>query len=536
MWRYIKARKGQFIFVILSILVSDAVLIGTSVLNQHLIDGVVSQDGKAIKFYVPVLILYSLFGAGLFAASKLYQEVFVDKLMNDIRARTFTGIMRRGHKDFYSCNTAEYISALTNDISTLRSLYIGVLYMVILAVAGMVFHTVLMFYYQPLVAICTIIFACLIAVVPFLMGGRIGKWEEHRSQSLAKLNTALSEFFSGFEVITSFGIQGLIHKRFQECNDALKKSEYHSHAMSSISDGLAQLFSILAQTVILVVSCYMVMAGKMSLGALVVFITLSGGFCSEFSLFLQSMPMLKGVSPIIERINNLEGYVEADNEGMEIATMEKGVTVEELSFGYSEDASILKGLSLNLKCGGKYALVGESGCGKSTLIHLLTGHYMDYQGRICYDRKELHNLNRHKLCQVVSCIQQEVFLFDDTIRNNICLFQEFSQEQLKRALTLSGVYKFLPSLEEGLDYQVGERGERLSGGQRQRIAIARALIRNTRFLILDEGTSALDAGTAEEIESLLLAIPELTVLTITHHLHGEDKYDCIFRMKDGRLE
>ena len=521
MGKYIKNMKWQFALAILSIIVMDGVLIGTSVLNQRLIDEVTARNRETILFYTVVLLIYSFVGACLFA----------DKLMNDIRAKAFQGIMRRNHRDFFSHNTADYISALTNDISTLRSLYMGVLYMLVLAVAGMIFHAALMFYYQPVLAVCALIFACVIAIVPLVLGGRIKKWQENRSLAQAKLTTLLSEFFSAFSVINSFGIQSIVRKRFLDTNDALKKCEYHTDALASTSDGLSQFFSILAQTAMLVMSCYMVVNGRMSFGALVVFITLSGGFCGEFSTFLQSVPLLMGVAPIVQRVRDLEGYAAPDAGEGEAVTFERDVTVEELSFGYDKERPVVNGISLKIERGKKYALVGESGCGKSTLIHLITGHYGDYQGRILYDGKELHRLDHRGLCNIVSCIQQEVFLFDDTIRNNICLYEEFDAQRIERAVSLSGVGKFIDTLEGGLEYQVGERGERLSGGQRQRVAIARALIRNTPFLILDEGTSALDEGTAREIETLLLGLPDLTLLTITHHLMNEEAYNQVFRIE-----
>lgn len=150
---------------------------------------------------------------------------------------------------------------------------------------------------------------------------------------------------------------------------------------------------------------------------------------------------------------------------------------------------------------------------------------------IRYDDVSLAETDRESLCCIAAVIHQDVFLFDDTIRNNICLFDEFSEEDFQRALQLSGVSRFINQFADGAEHQVGQRGEFLSGGQRQRVAIARALIRNTPFLILDEGTSALDEQTAKEIESELLCIPELTLLTITHHLRNPQDYHQIIALE-----
>ena len=159
---------------------------------------------------------------------------------------------------------------------------------------------------------------------------------------------------------------------------------------------------------------------------------------------------------------------------------------------------------------------------------MLSGEYDNYTGKISIDGKELHTIPYPALRKAISVIQQDVFLFDDSIRNNICLYEEFTDEQLERAVNLSGVRKFIGSIPEGLDYSVGEGGTKLSGGQRQRIAIARALIRNTPFLIIDEGTSALDYQNAVEIEAELLHMPDLTLLVISHHLHNEKEYSEVW--------
>ena len=341
--------------------------------------------------------------------------------------------------------------------------------------------------------------------------------------------------FRGFETITTFGIQGHIRRGFQECSQTLRNCEFHTQRLRALSDSLAQLLSQLAQVGILALSCWMVFTGRMSLGTLVVFEGLNGSFCSGLDSFLRIMPMLKATRPIIDRLNAYADYTRTETQGDIEPVFQNSLNLKNVCFGYEEGAPVLEHLSMSLRRGGKYALTGESGSGKSTLIHLLLGDYPDYDGEIFYDGTELQKLRRDRFSRVAVCIHQDVFLFDDTIRNNICLFEEFDEKRFEWAIRASGVRKFTETFPEGTFYRVGENGERLSGGQKQRIAIARALIRNTGFLILDEGTSALDETTALEIEGELLGMEGLTLLTITHHLKKAESYDEVFTLRGGHV-
>ena len=535
MFRYIKARIGQFLGVMVLVVVSMAALSGSSVVTQLLIDAVISQDLSGVRLYIPVAIGYSVIAATVYVVCTVCRDVFSAALMNDIRLSVFDGIMRRGRRDFAENHTADYISALTNDMSTIEGRFLGILFMLVIAVSSMIFSAALMLYYQPLIAVCAVLGALIITVAPMILGRVIGKWQKLRSERLAAFTAMLSECFSGFETITTFGIGHHIRRRFRECSAALRDCEYRTNGLSALSDSASQLLSGLAQTAILAMSCLMVLTGRMSVGALVIFISLNTTFCGALSTYLMVFPLLKGTKPVIDRINCYADYEIADTYGQTAPAFKDAVTVRELSFGYDNETAVLDSLSLTLKRGGKYALTGESGCGKSTLIHLLTGDYPDYDGGIFYDGTELHELKQDELCRVVACIHQDVFMFDDTIRNNICLYDDFSEEQFRWAIKASGVGKFAEELPGGVSYVVGEHGERLSGGQKQRIAIARALIRNTSFLILDEGTSALDEDTAAAIEGELLGMDDLTLLTITHHLKNPQKYDAVFYLSGGKV-
>ncbi len=179
----------------------------------------------------------------------------------------------------------------------------------------------------------------------------------------------------------------------------------------------------------------------------------------------------------------------------------------------------------------------KSGCGKSTLIKLIAGYYSDFKGNVLYDEDKLFSVDIDKITALSSVIHQNVYMFDESILDNICLHEDYSKEELQSALSDSGLLHFIEQVPNGLEYHVGENGNNLSGGQKQRIAVARALIRKKPLLILDEGTSAIDMQTAYDIESRLLAISDLTLLTITHNMSKDilELYDEIIFMADGKI-
>lgn len=181
---------------------------------------------------------------------------------------------------------------------------------------------------------------------------------------------------------------------------------------------------------------------------------------------------------------------------------------------------------------GRSHVTGRSGCGKSTLIKLLTGYSGDFEGQIYIDGISVKEMTQREINRRIAVIHQNVFLFDTDIKDNICLGEDYTEEEIQAALKESGIWDYLSGLDNGIYTKVGEDGHLLSGGQRQRIAVARALIRKTPVLILDEGTSAIDRETAFEIEKNLLERKNLTVITITHHMDERlaGQYDAVVRL------
>ena len=270
-------------------------------------------------------------------------------------------------------------------------------------------------------------------------------------------------------------------------------------------------------------------------GMMVVFVNLM----NYFNMFISALPdFISNRSACNALIDKLAAVlsVNVKKEGIAIPKrLEHKITIKNLTFGYDKSHPVLHNISTHFTVGKSYAVVGSSGSGKSTLLRLLMAADDSYTGSIYYDNIELRTVNPNLVYELVSLVEQNVFVFDSSIRNNITMFRNFPQEQVECAVRLAGLEQLFKAKGDG--FLCGENGCNLSGGERQRISIARCLMRQTPVLLVDEATAMLDKETAFQVSSAIINLEGLTRIVVTHTLDEAllRRYDSILVLKNGSI-
>lgn len=531
----LKRNKLMLIVTVLLNMISSVAAVFLAKLLQKVIDTALSGNMSSFRQILMISVIYIIVLGVISYLYSLCSKRLIRNLTKMLRQRAFDGIIKRSVQDFTGVNTADYISAFTNDIKLIEENYINPSLMTLQYGVMFIVTLIMLFMISPLIALCLIGCMIVMLLLPGLMGKSLQTRQDALSKQLSVFTSRLKDFFSGYEVIKSFQIGSHIKREFVNENDKTANTKYQADKLFALNEGISGILAYLTQFSGLFIGAYLIIKGSITAGTLVALIQLSGTFVSPVMMILQNVPKIKSIEPIIHRIDELANYTDLSFTGTKEPSFQDSIAIRDLSFSYKADRPILMNISLTLNKGKKYAIVGKSGCGKTTLVKLLTGNYSSYDGNITYDDKSLRDLDIEKVQGMASVIHQNIYMFDDSIRQNICLYDTFTDKDLNGVLIASGVDQFLERMPDGLSSKVGENGSNLSGGQRQRVAVARALIRHKPILILDEGTSSVDMQTAYDIESKLLAINDLTLITITHNLRADllEQYDQIIYMEDG---
>ena len=537
LWKYLFKYKLLFFTRVLTISLAALSVICFDFMMGFIVD--IFSNGETEKF-VPIIL------ASIFLIILLFVTEYIDgyvmssyikNTVNYLRCDIFTKILNKDMKDFSLDNSGKYISILYNDIKIIEDSLLNNIFLVISSFISFIISLLFLFSISPSIVTFIVIFGILGFVIPNALSKKLIIEKNNYSHNLEEITSVTKDLFSGFEVIKGFNIGSKINTIFKNSSNTVESTKKKCSILESIIKGFSLSFSVTVYLGVLILGGYLMYKGEISVGTAIIIIQLSTHIVGPVKTSISLINQIKSVSLIADKIDEILYDSCEDIEEVSLPKFENSIEIKNLDFSYTNDRKALNNINLTFEKNKKYAIVGESGCGKSTLIKLLMRYYKDYNGDILIDNKDIHKIFSNDLYKNMSMIQQNVFMFDDSIKENIKLFANYSDEEVLSICDRSGLSNLISRLPDGINSLVGENGNRLSGGEKQRIAIARSLINNTKILILDESTSALDNETAYNLESSLLSINDLTLIVVTHKLIKNIllNYDEIIVMKDGMV-
>ena len=526
-------KKFFYTFMIFNILV-PLTNIAFAYSIKTIIDNGMSQNrealSKAILMGAVVIFVY----AGLNFISLRLRNKLVRQIMSRYKNKVFKSILDRDYREFSKEKSGKFISILTENMKKIEQDYLHQYFNISKNISLMIFSLVAMFIGNWFLTLLVII----ASIIPMMISGFIGQKSAslQNSSMIAdqKYLAKVKDILAGFLVIKSFNVKEAIGQDYKNESEKLDEIYFIKGKFDVLSNVISQLSGMIVFLVAFGGGMYLVFGGYTTIGSVTAIVQL----VNFVVMPLNEIGM--GMSKFREGQATLNSF-----EVKDVIELQTGKTKEyfddvisfsNVDFSYpNAEEKIFNNLSLQIKKGEKIAIVGMSGSGKSTLLNLLLRFYDVTSGYISIDNQDLQTISSESLYNLMTIVQQDVYIFDDTLKANITLSQSFTEDDIKKAVQQSGLESYILENELGLQTLCGENGSNLSGGERQRLSIARALIRKTPILLLDEATSSLDNKVTTEIENSILEIQDLTVLVVTHKLNKSmlKKYNRILFMKNG---
>lgn len=493
-----------------------------------------------LLYWAGILLALYVVNFGLLFSINYYGHVMSSGIENDMRRDLFGHMEKMSFRFFDNARTGQLLSRITSDIVEISELTFKGPNDLLVCTISMLGTIFMMLYLNPYLG--SIIGAMLIikAVHSVFVNRKMKRAFRRSREKSGEVSAQAEEALSGIRLVKAFANEQLELERFMRKSNELLRVRTESFAILSYFSGTITFFTNATNLVVLVCGGMMVANNQLALSDFVAFFLYVNIFMKPVFRLLMFTEMYQRGMAGYHRFNEMMQHkVEIDDAPDAIATGEiKGrITFENVTFGYLQDKPVLKHFDLDIAPGEKVAFVGATGAGKTTLASLLLRFYEPTQGRVLLDGVDIKEYKQSYLRNHVGLVQQDVFLFSDSVNFNIAYGKiKASEQEIEQAAKLAAADDFISALPEGYETKVGERGVKLSGGQKQRIAIARAFLKNPPVMVFDEATSALDTKTEKQIQKSLDKLAESrTTLIIAHRLSTIINADRIVVLHNGEI-
>ena len=524
----------NFIMLVLTSLLQTAGMIIISLMIEKIMAIATAKDMDALYEQG---IIFAILGATFVVAYLLIMYLrpkYQKRALLQYKSNIYEKILNKDMLSFNRYNISTYISALTNDVTTIEGNYLYTAFDLITQTTLFITTIVLMFLYSPYLTLAAIGLSLLPLIPALLIGKKLEFHEKTISDQNASFMHFVKENLIGFSVVKLFRAEKKIKELFDKNNTTLENKKAGKTKTSAIMEMVQVILGSLAQFGVFFIGAYIsISTGEIAPSVIILFVQLMNYIISPLAEIPTLLSKLLSCKPLFKKMEEIIAVEEIGEEKKHIDVFED-IVVTDLKKKY-DDKVVLDGVSHKFERNKSYAIVGTSGSGKSTLLNLLIGRGDEYEGSIKYNGVDLKETHLDSLFEMSSFVEQNVFVFDDSIINNITMYSEVDEELLDDIIIKSDIKTIID--EKGRDYTCGENGCNLSGGEKQRISIARALLKKSQLLFLDEATSALDNETSAKVTDNLLALENTTKIMITHRIDEENmqKFDEIIVMKNGQI-
>ncbi len=541
MLKFIMQQRRHLFLALATVIGTSGLSLVVPYMSKLVIDRAIPEQNGTLVLFIGVTIVATsaLLGTLNFFSSYL-MSIVGQNVIYDFRQRLYRQLQSLSMSFYDNRRTGELMSRVTNDVNSIQQLITsGVMEiftdsLTFLAVSFLLFSldwqlTLVLLAVFPLMAYTTRRF-----------GNRIRSAYRDVQESLANVNDHLQETIAGIRVVKTFANESYEMDRFSKRNRQTKEAQINAVRLWSVFFPILDVISQLGTVVIICFGAYRVMQGHLTTGALVAFLAYLQLLTRPVRRFGRVMNVVQQAAASAERVFEIldsKPEIEDKPDAVDLPEVQGNIQFQEVSFAYNGDGDVLHNFDLKIKPGMTVALVGPSGAGKTTVANLLLRFYDPQSGRVTVDGFDLRDVTLQSLRQQMGVVSQEVVLIHGTVRDNIAYGRpECTEEEIIAAARAANAHEFICQLPQGYDTPIGERGARLSGGQRQRLAIARALLKDPRILILDEATSQLDSESEHLIQGALAHLLKgRTSLVIAHRLSTIEDADLIVVMDQGRM-
>lgn len=485
---------------------------------------------KAEAFKISIAISMTL----IFGILTSYTRgLYLYKSLVNIKMDYVEGLFDKNINEFQAENNAIYLSAITNDMNSIEKNYFEGIYSVGNSFIAFIVAFIVIASVSPMVLFLGASISIVSGLLAIVVAKPLQRHEKQRSDLFQGYTSYIKEVLSAFQIVKANNLDDKVREDFSNKSKDIQEKRFIIDRIHTYILSLQSFLMNGSFIVIMIITCLMALRGTITAGAVILIINNMSRVIYPLRELGEWFPKIFSVKGIFEKMDaslqNQENYLETI--GMD--AFNECIEFKDVSFAYG-DKVVLSNINLSLKRSEKYLIIGPSGGGKSTLLKLLRKYFNPTKGQILIDGKNLKDIKKRDYFNILANIEQEVFLFEDSLRNNICLYKEYGEDEIELAIERAGLSQFVKSLPEGLDTMIYDNGKNISGGERSRVAIARGLLAKSDIIFLDEAFASLDAQVAREIEETLLELEDITIVNVSHVLFEEtkDRYDKVLVVKD----